>query len=207
MIVISHRGYWKSIEEKNTAIAFHRSFDLGFGTETDIRDLNQKLVISHDMPDESAMLLSTFLDILGERDLPLALNIKADGLSEALKSILLKHGNQNWFVFDMAVPDMRSYINSNIPVFARLSEVEQPPVWFDQVAGIWLDSFEKEWYDTEVIQSLLKQNKKVCVVSSELHGREHNTLWNMLKPLSHHSNLMICTDLPEQAQQYFGVSR
>lgn len=207
MIVLSHRGYWKSAEEKNTAIAFHRSFDLGFGTETDIRDLNQSLVVSHDMPDQSAMLFSRFLEILGERNLPLALNIKADGLSDALTSALLNHTNKNWFVFDMAIPDMRAYINAGIPVFARLSEVEPSPVWFDQVTGIWLDSFEEEWYDANIIQSLLKQDKKVCVVSSELHGRKHDNLWSMLKPISHYSNLMICTDLPEQAQQYFGVSK
>lgn len=207
MIVISHRGYWKAPEEKNTAVAFHRSFDLGFGTETDIRDLNKALVVSHDMPDETAMLFSTFLDILGERNLPIAFNIKADGLSEALKLVLAKHINKNWFVFDMAVPDMRAYLNAGIPVFARLSEVEQSPVWFNEVDGIWLDSFEREWYDTNIIRDLLKQNKKVCVVSSELHGREHDSLWSMLKPISHYSNLMICTDLPEQAQQYFGVSK
>lgn len=207
MIVISHRGYWKSAEEKNTAIAFHRSFDLGFGTETDIRDLNQLLVISHDMPDQSAMLFSQFLEILGERNLPLALNVKADGLSDALTSALLNHTNNNWFVFDMAIPDMRAYLNAGIPVFARLSEVEPSPVWFDQVTGIWLDSFEEEWYDANMIQSLLKQDKKVCIVSSELHGRKYDSLWSMLKPISHYSNLMICTDLPEQAQQYFGVSK
>jgi len=38
MLVISHRGYWKELAEKNRPIAFERSFALGFGTETDIRD-------------------------------------------------------------------------------------------------------------------------------------------------------------------------
>ncbi len=50
MIILSHRGYWKSEEERNQEVAFHRSFDLGYGTETDIRDIQGKLVISHDMP-------------------------------------------------------------------------------------------------------------------------------------------------------------
>ena len=50
MEILSHRGYWKTVTEKNTIIAFKRSFNLGFGTETDIRDLNGNLVISHDMP-------------------------------------------------------------------------------------------------------------------------------------------------------------
>ena len=29
MRVISHRGFWKSPEEKNQPVAFKRSFDLG----------------------------------------------------------------------------------------------------------------------------------------------------------------------------------
>ncbi len=55
MQVISHRGYWKSAAEKNTTTAFARSFALGYGTETDVRDLNGELVISHDMPTQPAM--------------------------------------------------------------------------------------------------------------------------------------------------------
>ncbi len=38
MIILSHRGYWKEVSEKNKPIAFERSFSLGLGTETYIRD-------------------------------------------------------------------------------------------------------------------------------------------------------------------------
>ncbi|MEL6681407.1 MAG: hypothetical protein AAFQ09_02035, partial [Pseudomonadota bacterium] len=55
MIVISHRGYWKTAEEKNTKTAFERSFSLGYGTETDFRDLDRQLVIAHDPPQAGAM--------------------------------------------------------------------------------------------------------------------------------------------------------
>ena len=52
--VISHRGYWKTPEERNAPVAFERSFSLGFGTETDVRDCVRdgvsELVISHDIP-------------------------------------------------------------------------------------------------------------------------------------------------------------
>ena len=50
MIVLSHRGYWKTPAEKNTAAAFRRSFDLGFGTETDVRDRGGELVIATTRP-------------------------------------------------------------------------------------------------------------------------------------------------------------
>lgn len=43
MQVLSHRGYWKHPNEKNLPIAFKRSFERGFGTETDLRDLQGSL--------------------------------------------------------------------------------------------------------------------------------------------------------------------
>ena len=79
MNIISHRGYWKSPVEKNQKIAFERSFDLGFGTETDIRDYNGDLVISHDIPNKKSMKLEDFLVIVekySNEQISLALNIK-----------------------------------------------------------------------------------------------------------------------------------
>ncbi|HET8686082.1 MAG TPA: hypothetical protein VFM18_05380, partial [Methanosarcina sp.] len=109
MIIISHRGHWLATEEKNTALAFRRSFLSGFGTETDVRDHLGKLVISHDVvpPDANPLLLDDFLEIYGNFDQPLAINIKSDGLAEILNSTMNRHGITNWFVFDMSIPDMR----------------------------------------------------------------------------------------------------
>ena len=47
MKILSHRGYWKEEKEKNTIDAVRKAFDHGFGIESDIRDLDGKLVISH----------------------------------------------------------------------------------------------------------------------------------------------------------------
>jgi len=201
MITISHRGFWKTPEEKNQEVAFHRSFDEGFGTETDIRDLAGKLVISHDIPTGGELRLEHLLTILGDRNLPLAINIKADGLVkplvEAMKPV------KDWFVFDMSVPDMRGYLAAGVPVFTRMSEVERQPVWLEQSAGVWLDGFEGIWYDNALIESLIQQGKRVCVVSNELHKKEHLPLWKQLLPLAHHDLLLLCTDLPTEAEDFF----
>ncbi len=42
MQILSHRGYWKSIKEKNSFIAFERSFLAMHGVETDLRDDSKK---------------------------------------------------------------------------------------------------------------------------------------------------------------------
>lgn len=203
MIIISHRGYWLSTEEKNKTIAFQRSFDLNFGTETDVRDRIGQLVISHDMPIGKELTLEECLALAREKKPLLAINIKSDGLAIALKTAMKSYGRSNWFAFDMSIPDMRSHLTAGNPVFARLSDVEKDHVWFDQIEGIWLDSFTDEWYDKNMIQELLDKNKRVCIVSSELHGRENARLWEMLKSFKNQSEVILCTDYPERAKDYF----
>ena len=68
MEIISHRGYWKSVKEKNTEIAFSRSFALNYGTETDLRDCLGKLVISHDMPNGNEIYFDEFLSLAGPKE-------------------------------------------------------------------------------------------------------------------------------------------
>lgn len=208
MIVLSHRGYWLKPEERNQKVAFERSFKLGFGTETDLRDANGKIVISHDVPDGELQDFLSFLNLYqshAQGNLPLALNIKADGLAGMVKSTLAAFPMLDAFVFDMAVPDMRAYFDCGIPVFTRMSEVERQPSWLEQSAGIWLDSFGPTWFGGELVGDLLATGKRVCVVSSELHHRDSQALWDMLEPHSSAGNLLLCTDRPEQAREFFRI--
>ena len=97
MRIIAHRGYWIKPNEKNTAIAFERALRLNFGIETDIRDVQGKLVVSHDMPSGGEMDFSDFLDLclLYSKARPLALNIKSDCLHDELRNILeIKKGKR-----------------------------------------------------------------------------------------------------------------
>lgn len=205
MQIISHRGYWQSANEKNSNAAFARSFSLGFGVETDIRDHNGDIVIAHDMPNGNEICLRDFLHILCQHNpsLPLALNVKSDGLATLLKQELQNFDNMNYFVFDMSVPDMMSYIHHHIPFFTRMSEYETTPILLDKAQGVWLDCFGSDiWYSQQQILDLLA-TKKICVVSSELHGHDYKKLWQRLIDIAYHPNLMLCTDYPQQAQEYF----
>ena len=210
MEVISHRGYWKTAPEKNLEVAFERSFALGFGTETDIRDQNGRLVISHDMPTGEVLSLDTYLDCLARsatRPLLQALNIKADGLAKPLAAAM--KGNPNpWFVFDMSLPDTLMQLQAGNPVYMRLSEYETIPTRLEaRIKGIWLDAFEGLWYDVDTFGALLNRGLSVCVVSPELHEREdHVELWTSLRPLRHRTGLSLCTDLPEQARTALGLN-
>ena len=207
MKVLSHRGYWKVEEERNTEIAFKRSFSLGFGTETDIRDFSGSLVISHDIATGAEISLTDFLALANSSNvsgsMTLALNVKADGLASHVGRALKDLSNLDCFVFDMSVPDMMAYFDEGIPVFTRMSEVEQQPAWLDRSAGVWLDGFESEWFSNSLILDLLGKQKRVCIVSPDLHRRSHLAFWKRIKPLAHESRLLLCTDFPEQALEFF----
>lgn len=204
MIILSHRGYWKEVSEKNTFVAFQRSFDLGFGTETDVRDRGGKLVISHDIPTGNEMLFDDFLSLLKKRQLPLAINIKADGLAALVKKTMQQHGLENWFVFDMSVPDTRDHLTVGNPVFARLSEVEIENAQSDKAQGIWLDAFDGQWYSESLIVDLRNKGKRVCIVSPDLHKRPYREFWEKLVSLRGDEGVMLCTDYPEEAKTLLG---
>lgn len=181
---------------------------MGFGTETDVRDYKGKLVISHDIADEKSITLREVFEIYNKYNcsLPLALNIKADGLQLKLKELLEEYKIKNYFVFDMSVPDGLVYLKSNIKSFTRESEYEKVPSFYDETCGIWLDEFQSHWINKKIIEKHIKNNKKICVVSPDLHKREYEKEWKDYKEIEKElgiDNLMICTDFPEEAKEFF----
>jgi hypothetical protein len=209
MIIISHRGYWKDDSEKNTEIAFERSFSMGFGTETDVRDCAGELLISHDMPKGGEITFDSFLSLYSQYQgvMPLALNVKCDGLQVDIEAILKKYGISDYFMFDMSVPDMIGYLNLGMSTFVRYSEYEGASVLWDKADGLWLDGFKSLSLDVPLIEGFISQDKRVCIVSPELHKRDFDTEWKMIKSLPTHllnsDKLILCTDIPEQAKDYF----
>ena len=108
--IIAHRGYWLDASEKNTELAFIRALENSFGIETDFRDFNGELVISHDVPTIGIMKASQFIDLYRTYPVsaPIALNIKSDGLQDLINEFIMRADFKSAFVFDMAVPDMRA---------------------------------------------------------------------------------------------------
>lgn len=211
MIIISHRGFWKNIEEKNSIKAFERSFINSYGLETDLRDdgMGGGIVISHDMANKDCLKLEDFFKLYKKYNvnLPLALNIKADGLQTSLKQLIQKYEISNYFVFDMSVPDALIYINLNFNVFTRQSEYEKEPSFYEKAYGIWMDEFYLHWIDKNTIKEHIDNNKLVCIVSPELHRRDYKKEWQeykqIEKELQIQDKLMICTDYPDKARKFF----
>jgi hypothetical protein len=197
---------WAREGEKNHPISFAQSFKSGFGTETDVRDFAGELVISHDAPTVLGLSFKSFLEIYKDNGAkhPLALNIKSDGLQNQLVPLMREISPEHWFVFDMSVPDALGWIRLGAPTFTRQSEYELSPPYYTEAVGVWLDSFHSDWWSEEVISRHLDAGKKVCVVSPELHKRDPRTVWErMAKRFIEEKRVILCTDFPEQAKDYF----
>jgi hypothetical protein len=211
MEIIAHRGLWELPEQKNSAGAIRAAIANGFGIEVDLRDRAGRLVIAHDPADESA---ADFEEVLASlSDLPAltlalwALNIKADGLQRLVLDAVKRFALSSAFCFDMSVPDGLGYLNldSRCRVYTRQSEFEPEPPFYDEADGVWLDEFNAGWITDKIITGHWRRNKRVCIVSAELHGRAQLRQWDKIKkfPSSGDFALQLCTDHPVQAREFF----
>jgi len=208
-MILAHRGFWKSVSEQNTMVSISRALDYGFGIETDIRDYNGELVISHNIPNKPILYFKEFLKYYSSNNFNnfLALNIKSDGQLEIIKNLIKEYKILNYSCFDMSIPETKKYHEDDIYFLIRISEVEKELSFYRKSKGVWLDCFFSDWYSKKDIMSVINDEKTLCIVSPELHKRNHKDFWPKIKSwdLPWKSNkIMICTDHPFEARDFFG---
>jgi hypothetical protein len=207
MEILAHRGYWNEAVENNSYEALTKSLENGFGFESDIRDYNGKLVISHNIADTESFSANSIFEKLSKHDdkFCFAINIKADGLKDLLYDQLGEYQIQNYFAFDMSIPQMIEYREKGLKYFARQSEYEVEPVLYDDATGVWIDAFiEESWITEELLSGHINKGKKVCIVSPDLHKRQYISFWNKLKTYKiDFDNVILCTDFPSEARVFF----
>ncbi|HRQ82226.1 MAG TPA: hypothetical protein PKZ97_14030 [Azospirillaceae bacterium] len=142
------------------------------------------------------------------------LNIKADGLQRlvgaALEAASGLAGAEAYaaceaYVFDMSVPDALGWLAVAAPLYVRHSEIEPAPALYAQAAGVWVDQFFQDWVDAAAIERHLDAGKAVCLVSPELHRRDHRPQWDRLAAagLGGRPGFSLCTDFPDEAAAIF----
>ena len=208
MEIIAHRGLWTTAEQKNTMPALLNALKEGFGIETDIRDYERKLVISHNVAEESSPLAEELFRAYGDNYFRgmLALNIKADGLQTLLITLLKQYKVTNYFLFDMSIPEAVVNVDRGLTFYTRQSDVEHECVLYEKATGVWMDSFYNDaWMTLDGIRDHLHSGKSTCLVSPELHGRSPHAFWQMLKEsgIAGSDQVALCTDKPFEAREYF----
>ncbi|MFH1470374.1 MAG: hypothetical protein ABIF01_01375 [Candidatus Micrarchaeota archaeon] len=208
MEILAHRGIWVQEQEKNSLGALLSAVESGFGIETDVRDLDGVLVVSHDPPRKGCLTLETFLQEAQKlpdfRKVTYALNIKADGLDKELERILKEYRlEKNAFFFDMSNPTLYHF-SKRFPggnLCTRISDIEPEPVLQDSCAWMWVDCFQKDWSDWAALK---KFKHRLAFVSPDLHKREHEGFWKALREFGKtREGLSLCTDLPKEAKRWF----
>lgn len=218
--IIAHRGVPTPLWPDNSLGGIENSLLFGFGIETDVRDGNAKILISHDPVTMQRKSLES--EPFGLEELinklrknsnargPVALNVKSDGLlSLGLAKIV--DGLDDFFFFDLPIPELAAYGRSGLPIAFRASEHEPLDVIQREshlnADYVWLDSFysdwfleEKHWFDVARIMD----SKKIILVSPEFHGRDPNPTYERFLSEAENPNLYICVDNPEGLVREYG---
>ncbi len=205
-MILAHRGDWVSGLKPNSVDALSFAVSKGYGFETDIRDFGGNLVISHDFADNLSPQLEEILSFLAKSQARgvFALNIKSDGMTDALLNAVKSLSQLDSFFFDMSFPEMIRYERAGLPLARRVSEYEGKlspahALTGQNVANIWLDSFDSDWWLDEDWSSLSPGEERVFFVSPEIHGRNHKGAWQRLEEFFGEGRTFgICTDLPDE---------
>lgn len=197
--VFAHRGAWKDPSEKNSQEALARAFESGMGVETDFRDYQANLVLSHDI-----LLNQQFTPFTGFNTKDrYAINLKSDGLLNLFLPFVDRIRMSGSFIFDGSIPEMVRYRDAGIPHALRLSEYETELPWKSDY--VWVDAFESDWWISDESLKSLFTSHHLVFVSPELHGRDHRLAFEAFVEFrrKYGKVFSVCTDLPSELLGHF----
>jgi len=199
--ILAHRGEWSQDVPANSAASLNDAILHGFGIETDIRDRDSELVISHD-PCTNAEY-ERFEQFLSQ-DSRIAINVKSDGLLTKLEPMRSLITASNSFVFDCSFPELLRYKRAGIPHAIRISEFERELHW--EPNFIWLDAFESDWWLEDAATLKIIEKIPTVIVSPELHRRDFRKVWDKALTLrSAGLEISLCTDFPNELAATAGI--
>jgi glycerophosphoryl diester phosphodiesterase len=194
--IYAHRGCWSPKSEQNSLKSFQIAARQSYSIETDFRERNSQVFISHDPITEFASPLSAISYFnIGAKT---AMNLKSDGLAEVFEGLRWEiESSQSW-IFDGSIPEMYKFKQLGFKHALRLSEFERELSWEPDV--VWLDCFNSDWFVNSRELVSRYEMKEIVFVSPELHGRNQDEVWNFLAELIQggNSNISICTDYPDE---------
>lgn len=188
--------------EPNASESLNSAFEKGFAVETDVRDQQLEIVISHD-PCGPSTHDSFNRELLTQGRI--AINIKSDGLVPKFTELREHLQESQSFIFDCSFPQILQFRKASIPHALRISEYEKELPWKPEY--IWLDSFHDNWWIKDVKIRKIMEEIPTIIVSPELHGREFHEVWEVFSNLAADmAHINICTDFPLQLATKLGLS-
>ena len=172
------------IAHRRNTIAELRDTPVQYGVEVDIRSQGSRLVIHHD-----AFVTGEFFEdwIEAYRHGTLILNVKEEGLEDALLGIVARRRIEKFFFLDQSFPFLMRYANRGERRCAvRVSEYESVDTALTLAGRIdwtWIDCFTRFPIDGAQARRLQQAGFRLCLVSPELQGRDAATGIKALRSL------------------------
>jgi len=165
MIFVAHRV--NTVEElKNTPQYY--------GVEIDLRDKGEKIVLQHD-PFKDGENFEVYLKHYAHA--LLILDIKSERIELKVLDLLKKYNIQNYFFLNSSFPMIYTLSQQGQKNIAgRFSELESLDTILtikNRVSWVWVDCFSQLPLDKESFTRLKAIGLKLCLVSPDLVGREH----------------------------------
>jgi hypothetical protein len=169
-----------------------------FGTEVDLRDRGERLILQHD-PFKDGEDFSAFLRHY--RHDTMVLNIKSEGIEpRVLEEIRRADTVRDFFFLDCSFPMMQRLIRmGEHRIAARFSEYEpltQALALAGKVQWVWIDCFTRLPLDYQV-NVALSRHFKMCIVSPELQGHPTERIEEFARQLETCPVQAICTKRPD----------
>ena len=162
-LLVAHR--------RNTAAEL-REVPPRYGVEVDVRTAGSELVLHHD-PFSGGEPLRTWLSDYAHAGL--IVNVKEDGLEDAVFALLAEHGIEDFFFLDQPFPTLvRTGRRGERRCAVRVSEYEpvaQAVAVAHLVDWVWVDCFTRFPLDAADVATLRDAGLRTCLVSPELQGR------------------------------------
>ena len=191
----------KLIAHRRNTIAQLRETPRHLGVEVDIRSIGSRLVIHHDPYVDGG----SFDDWLAHYEHgTLILNVKEEGLEQALIERMAAAGIEDWFFLDQSFPFLiRTSRAGERRCAVRVSEFEAIDTALSLAGKIdwcWVDCFTRFPLTGDQCRTLQAAGLRLCLVSPELQGRDAESEIAALRRLLDAEGIAadaVCTKRPE----------
>ena len=196
---------------RRNTVAELRDTPTSYGVEIDLRTDAGEIVLHHE-PFSGGVL---FREWLGSYDhAGLIVNVKEDGLEDAVLTLLAEHGVEDFFFLDQPFPTLvKTGRRGERRCAVRVSEFEpvaQALAVADLVDWVWVDCFTRWPLGVADVQALQSAGLRTCLVSPELQGRtEPSHAADLARSVADVGLVpdAVCTKRPEQWADLLVVGR
>ncbi|MGD9811786.1 MAG: phosphatidylinositol-specific phospholipase C/glycerophosphodiester phosphodiesterase family protein [Sphingobium sp.] len=171
------------------------------GIEIDLRSRGGDIILHHD-PFADGEMFADWLDHF--RHGTLILNVKEEGLEDALIAMMADRGIENWFFLDQSFPFLvRTSRRGEHRCAVRVSEFETIDTALalaGKIDWVWVDCFTRFPLIHDDASRLQQAGFRLCLVSPELQGRDAGTEIPAMRALLEREAIAadaVCTKRPD----------